>query len=97
MESHVFSCYASTSAYGNFNLIKTMRASPSITFNSLGEGNIQAYNSGAERTLTSISLAVASIDRVAITLVGSGWSAGQAMHVNNFSSSVPFFTASAEL
>jgi hypothetical protein len=97
MQNYVFSCYAGTSAYGNFGLIKSMRASPSITFNSLGVGNIQGYNNNNEITLSTISLAYASTDRVGITLTGSGWSGGQAMHVNNNNTSVPLFTASAEL
>jgi len=74
-----------------------MRASPSITFNSLGTGNIQGYNNSAERTFSAINLAYASTDRVGITLIGSGWSGGQAMHVNNNNTAVPLFTASAEL
>ena len=97
MQNYVFSCYASTSAYGNFGLIKSMRAFPTITFNTTGAGGVGVFYNGAERTLTTIDLAYASTDRVGITLTGSGWAGGGALHLNNANASVPLFTASAEL
>jgi len=93
----VFSCFGSTDAYGTHSFIKTMRTAPSITFNSLGSGNIDAYNNGSQRSLSSISASNISADRVSIDLVGSGWSGGQALHLNNDNTSVPLFTASSEL
>ena len=93
----VFSCFDSTYAYGTHSFIKTMRTAPTINFNSLGSGNIQAYNNGAERTLSSISASNISKDRVSIDVAGSGWSGGQALHLNNNNTSVPLFTASSEL
>ena len=93
----VFSCFNSTDAYGTHSFIKTMRTAPSITFNSLGSGNIVAFNNGSVRSLSSIVASNISVDRVAIDLVGSGWSGGQALHLNNDNTSVPLFTASSEL
>jgi hypothetical protein len=97
MHGYVVSCYSATAAYGNFDFIKTMRASPTITFNSLGVGNIEAFNNSSARTLTGISTSYISLDRVSVQIDGSGWSGGQAMHLNNYNTSVPLFTASAEL
>ena len=97
MHNYVFNCYSATAAYGNAYFIKTMRVDPTITFPGTINTDFQAFNNSSARTLSSITASQISIDMVAINLEGSGWSGGQAMHVNNYSTSKPLFTANAEL
>jgi len=93
----VFACYNSTMAYGSHLFPTTMRTAPSIVFNGLGGSDLIFYNNGNSRTLSAIAATNISQDGVSIKVTGSGWSGGQAAHMNNDDAATPFFTSDAEL
>ena len=93
----VFACYNSTNAYGSHLFPTTMRTAPSIVFNGLGGSDLIFYNNGNSRTLSAIAATNISQDGVSIKVTGSGWSGGQAAHMNNDDAATPFFTSDAEL
>ena len=93
----VFACYNSTLAFGSHLFPTTMRTAPSIVFNGLGGSDLIFYNNGNSRTLSAIAATNISQDGVSIKVTGSGWSGGQAAHMNNDDAATPFFTSDAEL
>ena len=97
IDNLVFNNYSTANAYGSISLNETMRASPTVTFPGTLNTNITAFSNGASRTLTAITAAYATTDRLSINLTFSpSVTQGYATHINN-PSGFPLFKADAEL
>ena len=90
----VMNGYLSTICYGNFQLEKKMRTTPSVTFVTTGRG---LYNNGASKTISSLGASSCSSQSIAFDIGGSGWSAGESLHLNNTDQTNGFCQVSAEL
>ena len=80
IENIVLSGYTSTNAYGSVDLPTKMRTAPSLTYTTT---NATLYNNGNSRTLSSKATSVLGHSSVGLKMIGSGWSAGQALHLVN--------------
>jgi hypothetical protein len=97
MDNLVFNNYSVDNAYGSISFNKTMRASPTVTFPGTLNTDITAFSNGASRTITAITAAYATTDRLSINLTFSpSVTQGYATHINN-PSGFPLFKANAEL
>ena len=96
MDNHIANCYSSTTAYGQIHLIVPMRTVPSVTWNAVGSGDIQGFADDGERTITSISSSQLGQYTVGYNVAGT-FTAGSAIHFNNYDTTNPFVKVSAEL
>ena len=96
MDNYVANCYNTTTAYGQTTLSVPMRTEPSVTWNVVGTGDIQGFASNAEKTLSAIGTSELSPYAVSYYVSGT-FTAGQAIHFNNYDTTNPFVKISAEL
>ena len=97
MDNLVFNNYSVDNAYGSISFNKTMRASPTVTFPGTLNTNITGFSNGTSLTITAITAAYATTDRLSINLTFSpSVTQGYATHINN-PSGFPLFKANAEL
>jgi len=80
IENIVMSGYTSTLAYGLVALPTKMRTAPSLTYTTT---NLSLYNNGSGRTISNQNTSVLNHSSVGLQIGGSGWSAGQALHLVN--------------
>ena len=76
----VFNQYTATNAYSNLRWWKLMRATPTITMQSLSSYNI--YNTGNSRSLTAIGVSQLSENSGEFYLTTGSLTQGQATHLN---------------
>jgi hypothetical protein len=96
MDNYVANCYNSASAYGQITLSVPMRTQPSITWNAVGTGDIQGFANNSQKTLSGIVTSQLSPYAVSYRIDGT-FTAGQAIHFNNYDTTNPFVKISAEL
>ena len=96
MDNYVANCYNSASAYGQITLSVPMRTQPSITWNAVGAGDIQGFANNSQKTLSGIVTSQLSPYAVSYRIDGT-FTAGQAIHFNNYDTTNPFVKISAEL
>ena len=89
----VHSNYLSTHAFANFSFPVPMRTSPTVTMASSGR---YYYSVGASKTINSFNSQNISNHNFQHYISGSGWTAGDAGHVDT-DSGVRFYEADAEL
>ena len=94
VENIVMNGYNSSLCYGNFQLEKKMRTTPSVTFPTT---NTQLYNNGAARTISNLAVGSPSASSASFDISGSGWSGGQSLHLNSSDTTNGFMKVESEL
>ena len=94
VENIVMNGYNSSLCYGNFQLEKKMRTTPSVTFPTT---NTQLYNDGAARTISNLAVGSPSASSASFDISGSGWSGGESLHLNSSDTTNGFMKVESEL
>jgi hypothetical protein len=94
VENVVMNGYNSSLCYGNFQLEKKMRTTPSVTFPTT---NTQLYNNGAARTISNLAVGSPSASSASFDITGSGWSGGESLHLNSSDTTNGFMKVESEL
>ena len=94
VENIVMNAYTSSLCYGNFQLEKKMRTTPSVTFPTT---STQLYNDGAARTITNLAVGSPSASSASFDISGSGWSGGECLHLNSQDTTNGFMKVESEL
>jgi len=94
VENIVMNAYTSSLCYGNFQLEKKMRTTPSVTFPTT---STQLYNDGAARTISNLAVGSPSASSASFDISGSGWSGGECLHLNSQDQTNGFMKVESEL
>ena len=94
VENIVMNGYLNFLAYGNFQLEKKMRTTPSVTFPTTSTA---LYNNGASRTINALAVGSPNASSISFDINGSGWSAGESLHLNSSDTTNGFVKVESEL